>query len=70
MSCFQSSSFYGKTQLLYLPKPKSICGLICTKMGLVQPNTAVSWWEHYKDMIANVLNANAPMSPEQSRMSS
>jgi hypothetical protein len=47
----------GKTQLLYLPKPKSICGLICTKMGLVQPNTAVLWWEHYKDMIADVLNA-------------
>jgi hypothetical protein len=22
--------FMGKTQLLYLPKPKSICGLICT----------------------------------------
>jgi hypothetical protein len=47
----------GKTQLMYLPKLKSICGLICNKMGLVQPNAAVLWWERYKDMIADMLNA-------------
>jgi hypothetical protein len=57
----------GKTQLLYLLKPKSICGFICTKMGLVQPNVAVSWWEQpnvavswwerYKDIMEEVLNA-------------
>jgi hypothetical protein len=49
--------FMGKTQLTYSPEPKSICGLICTKMGLIQPKAAVSWWERYKDMIADVLNA-------------
>jgi hypothetical protein len=26
-------------------------------MGLVQPNAAVLWWEHCKDMIVDVLNA-------------
>jgi hypothetical protein len=26
-------------------------------MGMLDPNTAVTWWETYKGMIADVLNA-------------
>jgi hypothetical protein len=44
-------------QLNYSSEEKSICGLICTAMGLVDEKAAVSWWERYKDMIADVLNA-------------
>lgn len=44
-------------QLNYSSEQTSICGLICTAMGLVDAKAAVSWWERYKDMIADVLNA-------------
>lgn len=44
-------------QLNYSSETTSICGLICTAMGLVEEKAAVSWWERYKDMIADVLNA-------------
>lgn len=44
-------------QLNYSSEKSSICGLICHAMGLVDEKTSVSWWERYKDMIADVLNA-------------
>ena len=44
-------------QLEYSPERNTICGLICEQMGLEDPKAAVSWWERYKDMIADVLNA-------------
>ena len=44
-------------QLNYSSDKSSICGLICHAMGLVDEKTSVSWWERYKDMIADVLNA-------------
>lgn len=47
----------GNSQLNYSPEKNTICGLICSDMGLVEPKAAVAWWEHYKDMIADVLNA-------------
>jgi hypothetical protein len=44
-------------QLSYSAERTSICGLICCAMGLLEEKAAVSWWERYKDMIADVLNA-------------
>jgi hypothetical protein len=44
-------------QLNYSSDKSSICGLICHAMGLVDEKTSVSWWERYKDMIADILNA-------------
>jgi hypothetical protein len=44
-------------QLNYSSDKSSICGLICHAMGLVDEKTSVSWWERYKHMIADVLNA-------------
>lgn len=44
-------------QLNYSSDKTSICGLICKAMGLLEEKAAVSWWERYKDMIADVLNA-------------
>jgi hypothetical protein len=44
-------------QLNYSSEKESICARICRSMGLVEERAAVSWWERYKDMIANVLNA-------------
>ena len=44
-------------QLNYSSDKSSICGLICHAMGLVDEKASVSWWERYKDMIADVLNA-------------
>jgi hypothetical protein len=47
----------SKKQLYYTAERPSICGLICDDMGLMDQTTAVAWWERYKDMIADVLNA-------------
>ena len=44
-------------QLNYSSEPTSICGQICIAMGLLEEKEAVSWWERYKEMIADVLNA-------------
>ena len=44
-------------QLEYLPNCITICGLICAQMGLEDPKAAVAWWEWYKDMIVEELNA-------------
>jgi hypothetical protein len=47
----------GKQQMSYSPDGNTICGKICNGVGMTDPKLAVSWWEHYKDMIADILNA-------------
>jgi hypothetical protein len=47
----------AKTQLEYSNDPTTLCAIICSAMGMLDPSTAVSWWEHWKNMIADVLNA-------------
>jgi hypothetical protein len=47
----------AKTQMEYSSDPATLCAIICTAMGMIDRTTAVSWWEHWKDMIADVLNA-------------
>jgi hypothetical protein len=47
----------SKRQLEYSGERNTICGLICSDLGLVDQQAAVPWWERYKDMIADVLNA-------------
>jgi hypothetical protein len=49
--------FMGKQQMVYSPEENTICGKICNGVGMTDPKLAVSWWEHYKDMIADILNA-------------
>jgi hypothetical protein len=47
----------AKNQMEYSNDPTTLCAIICTAMGMLDPPTAVSWWEYWKDMIADVLNA-------------
>jgi hypothetical protein len=47
----------AKTQMEYSTDPTTLCAIICSAMGMADPSTAVTWWEHWKDMIADVLNA-------------
>jgi hypothetical protein len=47
----------NNNQLNYSTERNTICGLICADMGMDEPKAAVSWWETYKSMIADVLNA-------------
>jgi hypothetical protein len=47
----------GKQQMSYSPEGNTICGKICNGVGMTDPKLAVSWWEHYKDMIADILNS-------------
>lgn len=44
-------------QLNFSTDPSTLCMIICKAVGMVDKNTAVTWWEAYKDMIADVLNA-------------
>jgi hypothetical protein len=44
-------------QLHYSTDPSTLSRIICKAMGMVEPTVAVTWWEAYKDMIADVLNA-------------
>jgi hypothetical protein len=46
-----------KTQMEYSNDPTTLCAIICTAMGMLDPSTEVLWWEYWKDMIADVLNA-------------
>jgi hypothetical protein len=45
------------TQLEYSNGPTTLCAFICSSMGMLDTSTAMSWWEHWKNMIADVLNA-------------
>lgn len=47
----------SNSQLNFSSEKTTICGLICADMGLLEPKAAVEWWEKYKGMIADVLNA-------------
>jgi hypothetical protein len=47
----------AKTKMEYSNDSTTLCAIICTAMGMLDPSTAVSWWEYWKDMIADVLNA-------------
>jgi hypothetical protein len=54
---FPKSKFImNNKQLNYSSEKDSICFKICRSMGLVEDMADVSWWERYKDMIADVLN--------------
>jgi hypothetical protein len=44
-------------QLHFSTDPSTLSRIICKAMGMVEPTVAVTWWEAYKDMIADVLNA-------------
>jgi hypothetical protein len=33
----------NENQLKYLTDPKTLCALICKDMGMLDPNTAVTW---------------------------
>jgi hypothetical protein len=46
-----------KTQLVFSSDPVTLCALICKDFGMVDPTTAAAWWERYKGMMADVLNA-------------
>jgi hypothetical protein len=45
------------TQMEYSNDKTTLCAIICSAMGMLDPSTAVPWWEPWKDMIADVLNA-------------
>jgi hypothetical protein len=45
------------TQLEYSNDPTTLYAIICSAMGMLETSTAVLWWEHWKNMIADVLNA-------------
>jgi hypothetical protein len=47
----------SNSQLNFSTEKNTICGLICADMGLLDAKASVPWWENYKDMIADVLNA-------------
>lgn len=47
----------SNAQLNFATKKNTICGLICADMGLVEVKASAAWWESYKNMIADVLNA-------------
>lgn len=47
----------AKTQMEYSTDPTTLCAIICSAMGMKEPTTAVTWWEHWKNMIVDVLNA-------------
>jgi hypothetical protein len=47
----------NNNQLKYSTDPKTLCALSCRDMRMLDPNTAVTWWESYKGMIADVMNA-------------
>jgi hypothetical protein len=44
-------------QLSYSLESTSLCNRICMDMGMVDPKMAMLWWERYKDLVADVLNA-------------
>jgi hypothetical protein len=48
----------AKSQMDYLNDSTTLCNIICSAMGMLDLPTAVLWCEHWKDMIADVLNAN------------
>lgn len=47
----------NKTQLNYSEEKQSLCSMICTNMGMAERASATEWWEKYKGMIADILNA-------------
>jgi hypothetical protein len=49
----------SNNQLNFSTDPSTLCMIICKAVGMVEKDTAVTWWEAYKDMIADVLNANS-----------
>jgi hypothetical protein len=47
----------SKKQLNYASNGTTLCSLICKDFGMLDDTTAVAWWERFKGMMADVLNA-------------